>query len=102
METITTKQLVLNVAVAVAIVGGIGFAIYQTVKEPETDDSAFRNAFVYACATESNITFCDCTYNEIKKEVGVDGLLSLSAEYDRTGVMPKEGYQAVAKCADKY
>ena len=102
METITTKQWVLNVIVAVVIVGGIGFAIYKSVQAPAMDDSAFRNEFVYACATEANITFCDCTYEALKKDLGMDGLLEMSAEYDRTGVMPKSGYQAVAKCADKY
>jgi hypothetical protein len=101
-EEITTKQWALNVVVAIVIVGAIGFGVYQTVKAPDTDDSAFRNEFVYACATEANITFCDCTYNNLKEIVGLDGLLELSVEYDRTGVMPKEGYTAVAKCADKY
>jgi len=101
-EEITTKQWVLNIIVAIAIVGGIGFAIYQTVKVPE-DDSAFRNEYLAGCMGESaSFSFCNCTFDVLKDNVGMDGLLKLSAEYDGGDVLPKEAYTAIAKCADKY
>jgi len=96
---ITKEQWVVNILVAVIVIGAIWFGVYQTVKAP--DDDAFRNEFVYACATEANVTFCDCAYDELKKDLGLDGLLEMSAEYDRTGIMPKSAYSAIAKCADK-
>ena len=102
MEKITTKEWVLNVVVAIVIVGGIGFAIYSSVKAPEVDDSAFRNEFVTGCMTESNFTMCDCTFTELKKDMGLDGLLVMAVEYEQTGIMPTRAYKAVAKCADKY
>jgi hypothetical protein len=101
MENLTIKQIWANVALAIVIITVLAIIIIPNVVDKQ-DDSAFRNEFVYACATEANITFCDCTYEALKKDLGMDGLLEMAAEYNRTDVMPKSGYTAIAKCADKY
>ena len=102
MEKITTKEWVLNIIVAIAIVGGIGFAIYKSAKAPEVDDSAFRNEFLSGCVSEaSDYNYCNCTFDSLKKQMGIDGVLEFAVEYDRTGVLPKEAYTAIAECMDK-
>ena len=73
MEKITKKDLGVNVAVAIIITTILAIIIIPNMIE-KTDDSAFRNEFLAGCMTESNFEFCNCTYDEIKKDVGLDGL----------------------------
>jgi hypothetical protein len=91
-----TITVVWGVAVLIAIGVGVYFLTRSTV-----DDSNIKSGFMSGCMEEGNYAFCDCSYESIKSQIGVDGLIKFSLEYDRTGVLPKEAYTAIASCLDK-
>jgi len=59
----------------------------------------FQANFVGGCSEEGGSNeMCQCMFDELEKELGMDGLLQMSVDYIATEKMPTRAVEAVLKC----
>lgn len=95
------KNIVSSIAIVGVVILGI-VSIYFSFKKEQIDDTYFRTEYLTGCMEASNYAFCSCSYNSLKKQLGVAELMEVSVEYTKTNILPKEAYTAVAECAKFY
>ncbi len=107
-----TKNILKAVGITIAvlillIIGGIVFSNNETVQEktsapvveqkaPEMDYA--KQQYMSGCFDGSNYEFCDCSYDKLVKEFGVEGIIKIGLEYDRTGYMEDKAIETVLSC----
>ena len=51
---------------------------------------SFKEAYMQGCTEEgASITMCDCSYNQLLKDLGMDGLIDLSADIAKGEEIPE-------------
>ena len=93
------KNTLNSIAIIGVVILGI-VSIYFGFKKEPVDDSYFRSTYINGCVSESNYAFCSCSYESLKSQLGVEGLLQFAVEYESTGVLPKEAYTAISECME--
>lgn len=102
----TQQNAIIGAVVAVIVI--IGLAVYFTEQETKNtpviaENSTFKDDFMSGC-TEAGpgfYNYCNCAYNKLEQDLGINGLIKMSIKYDETGVLPSEVLPAMSACADK-
>lgn len=68
--------------------------------EPRTESrSVFREAYMGGCVTsETSDAYCGCTFDFIVDKYGMDKVVELGLEYQKTGELPSEMVEAAVSC----
>ena len=86
--------------VAGALVSVTIFGVVFTMQPKE--DSISKKAFMDSCAVDSSYKkFCECGYDELRKNYSHKRLEEISDEYTTTGVLPDELMEITYTCLDK-
>ena len=88
--------------VALALVMALGLATAACGGDDGYSDET-RAEFMAGCEPEAGTAFCECTLDELEKNISEDDLLGMGAEFfagSSTDEMPAEVTDAVFACID--
>ena len=89
------KELIIAVSVVVLIIAGVMFF----TREPEKN--YLKDNYMTGC-TEGNYAmrgYCECTFNKLEKEIGIEGIVEMENEYKYTGELPPKAWKVINQCA---
>jgi hypothetical protein len=92
-----------NIVVFIALlIVGLTTQEEKRINVPVTNDvlNNFKTGFVDGCMQDGSVTYleCSCSYDELVKEYGVDGLLDISSDYLKNGEYPEKAINTILKC----
>lgn len=94
-----------QIAVAVIIGGALiaGAIVYSNQPSLFTEqEPTFKENFMIGCVGEdASYSYCECTYNDLKKTVGLDKMVSESLKYEVEETFSDEMYTEIMKSALK-
>lgn len=97
MEKIKIYKIVSSTIIVIGLLAILALTI--TKDEQRKDNSDFiKTNFMAGCIDDGNYQLCECIYDELQSDLGMEGFIALSLEIDETGDIPKEAYKAVANC----
>ena len=93
----TNKTLLL-----IAILAGLAFLfvfLTQDTKEISDEEIEFKTEFLSDCYEADNALLCNCGYNYILDEIGLEEFKTMSLKYEDTQEAPDVLYSAIASCS---
>ena len=99
-------KLVKNILVIVGAISlffvAAGFVLGLVSKEEAPVRADAYQQYMDNCDPDRTITnYCGCTFNYLERAVGINGMIRLGNEYNRTGKYSPEMQAAISTCADR-
>jgi len=123
MEIIKKVFIIIGVVALITIAGFAFRAPMEKVRQEATPTAAptqiptpkpvigltretskvFEEAYMEGCLEGGEVSegYCSCTFDYLLSELGTEKLLNMSVEYDRTGELTPEMYDAASACLKK-
>jgi chlorite dismutase len=105
------EKLVVGIVLAIIL----GIALYASFKEDtdkmiQTSTSTlstkdnFKEAVMDGCMEggEASYAYCSCAYDELSKTTTKSEMINMGLEYNNTGNIPQEMFDAASKCISLY